>query len=63
MNYPAYTTTNAPNLARQNLLFAVIVGLVTPREAQRMMKQIDRMPKFKVVFPANHGPTRDVSPV
>jgi hypothetical protein len=47
VHFPTYSTTNS-TLARQNILFAVVVGMITPREAERMMKRIDKLPKYKV---------------
>lgn len=51
MNYLAYTTSKAPTIDRQNVLFAVIMELVTPREAVRLMKRIEKMPRFRLRLP------------
>lgn len=51
MNYLAYTTSKAPTIARQNVLFGVIAGLITPQKAERLMKQIDKTRRFKVRLP------------
>jgi hypothetical protein len=60
MNYLAYTTSKAPTIARQNVLFAVIMELVTPREAVRLMKRIEKMPRFTLRLPKREKRVRDV---
>jgi hypothetical protein len=57
MNYLAYTTSRAPTIARQDTLYAVIVGLISPREAIRRMKRIEKMPRFTLRLPRGRRAT------
>lgn len=48
MKYLEYTTTKEPSIARQNILFAVTMGMITPAAAARMMRELDKVPRFRL---------------
>jgi hypothetical protein len=46
----------SPNISRQNILFAVAMGLISPKMAEKMMRKLDKVPKFQLRI---HRPLAD----